>query len=81
MRLATSFARMRALERPGDSAAALDKGSGSSMTITSLSASLSTRTEGIGRSREREKSPAGAHFRTNTWTPPPVVQRYRAIRS
>ncbi|KAF4143916.1 hypothetical protein GN958_ATG06889 [Phytophthora infestans] len=60
MRLATSFARMRALERPGDSAAALDEGSGSSMTITSLSASLATRTEGLRRSREREESGGGA---------------------
>ncbi|KAF4136016.1 hypothetical protein GN958_ATG14762 [Phytophthora infestans] len=59
MRLATSFARMRALERPGDSAAALNEGSGSSMTITSFSASLSTRTEGIGRPREREESGGG----------------------
>ncbi|KAF4039650.1 hypothetical protein GN244_ATG08174 [Phytophthora infestans] len=60
MRLATSFARMRALERPRDSAAALDAGSGSSMTITSFSASLSTRTEGIGRPREREEPSGGA---------------------
>ncbi|KAF4034797.1 hypothetical protein GN244_ATG13251 [Phytophthora infestans] len=60
MRLATSFAGMRALERPGDSAAAVDEGSNSSMMITSFSASLLTRTEGIGQPREREESGGGA---------------------